>query len=114
MDFQNVDTIKQTYSGAERQVIDILREELDKADYVKEIDEPSYDPKELLDPNFQSYKYVWSALLWFIIISFVLTYLCFENLLINILHQLELSLIVLILLFNRYTRGQLIQWVHGK
>ena len=56
MDFQNADTIKQTYTGAEREVVDILRDELDKADYLNGIENPIYDPKELLDPNFQSYK----------------------------------------------------------
>ena len=34
-DFENVDKVTKTYAGYERDIIDILRDEIDKADYLE-------------------------------------------------------------------------------
>ena len=55
-DFENVDKETYTYAGYQREVIDLLRGEIDSADYLEGIPEEDYDPKKLLDINFPAYK----------------------------------------------------------
>ena len=55
-DFENIRNVTNTYAGHKREVIDILKEDLDNNDYKEIIKIEEYDPKELLNPNFKAYK----------------------------------------------------------
>ncbi len=58
-DFENCKNITQTYSGHERDLIDVLKEDLESIDLEenkKEAKTEEFDPNDLLDHNFKAYK----------------------------------------------------------
>jgi hypothetical protein len=55
-DFENVNIVVNTYAGHKRDIIDLLKEEIDAADYLEGIEEVDYDPKLLNNPSFPSFR----------------------------------------------------------
>lgn len=59
-DFENVNKVTNTYAGHKRQVIDLLREDLENTTYPEgpgDLKTEDFDPKELMDVNFEAHKY---------------------------------------------------------